>query len=391
MDAGANLQIRIDDANDGDVVCIAPGTYDLDRLIAISRQSITLQGTGASPDDVILRFGGAGSMGGISSTLPDVTVENFWVQDAPSNGVRISGANSVFRKLHVSWENENLEENGQYGIYPTESTNTLVEYCQMSGGRDAGIYVGKFDTGIVRNNLIHANVLGLEVENSINVQVYDNELVNNTGGLMALQQPLGETERISNHNIEWYDNDIWCNNHPNYAPEGGIISFVPAGTGVIVYAGDGIDIHDNNIELNDSVGAAVISNTLLCQLTAKDCPDGYPEGYNPYPQNIFVYDNVYEGNGTNVDTSSPFGELFAGIGWGTVENPQPNVTWDGYIEPDYTGINVCIGSVDPPSYLDFTTNSCTETPQGDVMAFGVCALLNQSTDSTAAQCDKPAP
>ena len=83
--AGANLQLRIDDASTGDVVCIAPGTYNLDRLIAIAREPITLQGTGNSPDDVVLRFGGAGSIGGISSTLPDVTVENFWVQNAPAN------------------------------------------------------------------------------------------------------------------------------------------------------------------------------------------------------------------------------------------------------------------------------------------------------------------
>jgi len=286
--------------------------------------------------------------------------------------------------------NENLEDNGQYGIYTTESTNTLVEYCQMSGGRDAGIYVGKFVGGIVRYNLIHENVLGLEVENSDDVKVYENELVNNTGGLMALQQPLGETDRISNSNIEWYDNDVWCNNHPNYAPEGGIISFVPAGTGFIVYAGDGIDIHDNNVEFNQTAGLAVISNTLLCQLTAKDCPDGFPEGYNPYPQNIYQYDNTYVGNGTQPDENSPFGALFAGIGWGGDNPPVPDVVWDGYIEPDYTGTNVCIGSTNPPSYLDFTTNSCTETPQGDVEAFGVCAFFNQSTDSTPAQCDKPA-
>ena len=387
--AGENLQLAIDDASSGDVICIAPGTYNINQQIGISRVPLTLQGTGTSPDDVVLNFGGPGSMGGIFIDQGDVTVENFWIKNTPANAIQNKGDDSVLRKLHVSWDNEDPTDNGLYGIYPTEATNTLLEYCQMSGAKDAGIYVGKYVTGVVKNNLVHDNVLGLEVENSDQVEVFHNEMVNNTAGLLALQQPLSETLRIANTNIEFYENDVWCNNGENFATGGGIIPLIPVGTGLVLYAGNQIDIHDNNIELNDTVGAGIISNTLICQLTGNDCPGGYPVGYNPYPQNIYVYDNTYAGNGTMADPNSPFGQLFAGIGFGTPESPTPDVVWDGYIEPDYTGTNLCIGSTNQPSFLDFTQNKCTETMQGDVMAFGVCAFINKTEDTTAVTCDLP--
>ena len=64
---------------------------------------------------------------------------------------------------------------------------------------DAGIYVGKCGWledettpgGVVHHNIaVNGNVAGLEVENCLGVvDVYENLVIDNTGGLMPLQQP----------------------------------------------------------------------------------------------------------------------------------------------------------------------------------------------------------
>jgi parallel beta-helix repeat protein len=113
------------------------------------------------------------------------------------------------------------------------------------GASDAGIYVGQCLGGIVRNNKASANVAGIEIENSENVEVYDNEAYDNTSGILAFQLP--GLSRDAN-NVLIRDNDIYCNNRDNFAAEGSIVSNVPAGTGALVLAGENFEFRNNLID-----------------------------------------------------------------------------------------------------------------------------------------------
>ena len=354
-----------------------------------------MKGIGDSPDDTVLNFGGPGTGKGIFVQTDNVRIENLWVKNTGDNGIEQDGTTgSEFVKVHVSWDNADPGMNGAYGVYPTNCEDTLVEYIQATDARDAGIYIGKCgwedDTtpgGVARYNVVGRNVLGLEAENSLDVQMHDNLVIDNSGGLFPAQQPIEESpDKASNTNIEIYDNKVWCNNHENFATSG-IVRFIPAGSGMISLAGDGIEIRDNDIQGNDTLGIAVISNTLTCQIAEQDCP---PFGfeYNPYAQNIYIHDNNFVNNGTNVDPSSDFSLLFEIFGIGTEEMPTEDVIWDGYITPPgEEDPGICLGEEVTVSYRDFTRNQCQDI---DVAAnpidFGLCLGTNTTTDPTGRDC-----
>ncbi len=385
------LDVMLENAEPGDVICIAPGTYEMEATITIGAVSgLTVKGTGESPDDTVLNYGGPGTGKGILVQTDNVTIENLWVKNTGDNAVQQEETiGSVFRKLHISWDvNENMSDNGAYGVYPTDCDDTLVEYNQIQGASDAGIYVGKCGygdasttAGIVRFNIVHENVLGLEIENSLDAVAHDNMMLNNTAGLLSLQQPIS-TDKPSNTNILWYNNDVYCNNHPNFAATG-VAQIVPPGAGAIVYSGDGQELCNNNFQKNNTGGMLIISNFLVCQFDGEsDC--NRPEGYVPYPLNIYLHDNYYAGNGT--DPGQPFRDLFLALGVGTPANPVESIFWDGYIYPEATDPGICLGENNTASYRDMTADQCQDSPPANEAALVGCAIENSTTSTEGRLC-----
>ncbi|MEM7437309.1 MAG: right-handed parallel beta-helix repeat-containing protein, partial [Myxococcota bacterium] len=177
----AQILDAIDTAGANGVVCLNAGVYDMGGTVDITfTPGLTLKGIGASPDDVVLEYAdGSGECRGnqgINVTVDDVTIENLWVKNTCENAVVQRGTNgSVFRKVRVSWDGTPRVENGAYGVYPTDCSNTIVEFCQTQGASDAGVYIGKCDGGSVHDNVVYENVAGLEVENCQNVETFNNE------------------------------------------------------------------------------------------------------------------------------------------------------------------------------------------------------------------------
>lgn len=341
------------------VVCLEAGDYDMGGTIDITTApGLTLKGIGASPDDVVLDYnddeGNCRGAQGINVSVDNVTIENMWVKNSCENAVvqrNVDG--SVFRKVRVSWDGEPRTENGAYGIYPTDCQNTLVEYCQTQGASDAGVYVGKCDGGIVQYNVIYENVAGLEVENSLSVDVMNNEIFNNTGGLLALQQDISG-DMQTNSDVRMFDNEVYCNNYENFAQPGSAVSGIPVGTGGLSFVGNGIEFFGNEFTDNLTLGIGLASNILNCQVATSDCPP-YSAGYDPYVRNIYAHDNLFTNNGMN--PQGDFGDLFNQLGFGENscdggENagepckvaddcpggacaydggpPVPSIVWDGY-------------------------------------------------------------
>ena len=109
-------------------------------------------------------------------------IEDLTVEDTVGNAIKVLGAKDVtFRNVRVEWTGEAKSTNGAYGIYPVECQNVLIDSCISIGASDAGIYVGQCHDVIVRNCRAERNVAGIEIENTLRADVYDNIATNNFG------------------------------------------------------------------------------------------------------------------------------------------------------------------------------------------------------------------
>jgi parallel beta-helix repeat protein len=278
----------------------------------------------------------------------------------------------------------NMTVNGAYGIYPTDCQNTLVEYSQVQGASDAGIYVGKCTGGSVKNNIVTENVAGLEVENCVGVDASNNEAFDNVGGLFALQQDIDETDMQSNTDVRLFDNESYCNNHPNFAKAGSAVSGIPVGTGILSFAGNGVEMFGNQITDNQTLGIGIASNLLNCQVAGDDCPP-YNDGYDPYVKNNYMHDNVFTNNGT--DPLSDFGTLFKILGFGTPAGPPvPNIVWDGYLK-NPTDVGLCLGTdAAAAATVLVVGDACQDPINPSIAEYITCAQDNASTDQTPFLC-----
>jgi parallel beta-helix repeat protein len=170
------LQSALINAVPGDVIELAAGRYQFNTELNIACDSLTLRGAG--DDATILSFRGqvAGS-NGIVATGNGFVIENLAVEDTAGNAIKTLGARDVtFRSVRVEWTDGPQTTNGAYGIYPVECQNVLIEDCQSIGASDAGIYVGQSQDVVVRNCRATKNVAGIEIENTLRADVYDNEV-----------------------------------------------------------------------------------------------------------------------------------------------------------------------------------------------------------------------
>lgn len=355
------LNTAVDGASTWDVICLEPGTYVMGQPVGNTAGTVfvsavanlTLKGIGAAPEDVVLDYINQSDERGIDVTTPGFWIENMWIKNTKGNGVEVKATNTaenpnVFRKLRVSWDAGSVTDNGAYSIYPTRSEYIIAEFNEVEGASDAGLYIGQVEHGIVRYNSVHANVAGLEVENSFDVLVHDNEVYDNTGGILSLQEP-GLT-RLSNDYVLIRDNTVTDNNRPNFARPGTTVSQVPVGTGLMAFAGVNIEFRDNAVQDNDTTGLLIVSNVAL-DLISGGTPS-YPMGYDPYPSFVNQDGNVFSGNGT-----AP-AALFVdappdGLG---LTAPLTDVLWDGLTDAGVTDPRICLSSTDTPTYTILLAN-----------------------------------
>ena len=206
------------------------------------------------------------------------------------------------------------------------------------GSSDAGIYVGQSSQIIVRNSRAEFNVAGIEIENSTYADVYDNVATNNTGGILVFDLPNlpvqgGQATRV-------FNNEIYENNTENFAPEGNIVGNVPPGTGLLILANDNIEVFENDFRDNKSVNIMVYSFALGGR-TIKDSE------YDPYPEQIYIHDNNYDGGGTVPGHAA----LKA---WHAISGlNSPNIVWGGLVKPGGDDENIiCLGEASNESFMD---------------------------------------
>ena len=273
----------LETAKPGDVITVPQGTYSFERSLILNTDGVTIRGQGMEKS--ILSFKGqvAGAEG-LSVSASDFTIEDLAIEDTVGDALKVNeGNNIVIRRVRTEWTNGPDVNNGAYGIYPVQTTNVLLEGNVAIAASDAGIYVGQSKQVIVRNNRAEFNVAGIEIENSIGADVYDNIANNNTGGILVFNMPniaqRGYATRV-------YDNEVNSNNTANFAAPGTAVSGVPAGSGVMVNSNDQVEIFNNRIADNNTANI-VISSYFSANYAGQQ---ELAAEFDPYPEEILIYD-----------------------------------------------------------------------------------------------------
>ena len=329
-------------AERGTVIEIPEGVHEISRGLSLKMDGVTIRGAGMDKSVLSFKNQIQGSEG-LTITADDIRLENFAVEDTVGDAIKINECrNLVIDGVRVEWTNGPETDNGAYGLYPVQCQNVLIENSVAIAASDAGIYVGQSERVVVRHSRAEYNVAGIEIENTSYADVYANVATNNTGGILVFNMPNlpkpGLATRV-------FNNEIYSNNTANFAPEGGAVAGVPAGSGVLINSNDQVEIFENDIRDNDTANI-IISSFFATTYTERSAqPD-----FDPFPEAIFIYDNRFSGGG-----SSPDGEYLKTLKLAQygLSGRFPDVVWDGTVNKDLlvdgdlpSDLSICIPDED---------------------------------------------
>jgi hypothetical protein len=151
------IQAAVDAAEPGDLVLIAPGTYE--EAVDVETPNLTIRGL--DRNEVVLD-GGFSLENGIRVLADGVAVENMTAQNFTSNGFYWTGVEG-FRGSYLT-----AYRNGDYGVYAFDSVKGQFEHSLALGSADAGFYIGQcYPCDIVITDVISEhNGLGYSGTNS---------------------------------------------------------------------------------------------------------------------------------------------------------------------------------------------------------------------------------
>jgi parallel beta-helix repeat protein len=324
VSAGPNVQeetkTALIKAQPGDVIEFGEGTFEFTSGLSLAVENVTLRGQGVTK--TTLSFARQDANGeGLLVTRGRFVLEDLSVDNAKGDAVKVNDVDGVtFRRVRAQWTGGEKETNGKYGLYPVQCKNVLIEECEAYGASDAGIYVGQSTNIIVRKCRAERNVAGIEIENSTDADVHDNVTTNNAGGLLVFDLPGLQVK--NGKRIRVFNNQIFANNHPNFATEGTAVAGVAPGTGMMVMATDQVEVFKNTLKDNQTYNLAIISYHMLD-------PDGGKKDkeYDPFPEGVYVHDNTFSGGG-----NKPGGKKGAALRI-LFGNRVPDVIYDGMVNP----------------------------------------------------------
>ncbi len=282
VQSGEKIQDAVSRAHAGDTVLIPAGTYH--EAVVVEENDIALRGVSGDARPVL---DGQGLLdNGVLICGDNVTVENLNIQDYRDNGVLASG---VFK---LTLRDLRTDRTGDYGLFPIQAREVLIERCVATAASDTGIYVGQSQNVTVRDSEAYENVSGFEVENSVNVLVSNNYSHDNAAGLLVFVLP--DLSQKTGRDAHVIGNRLIANNNVNFAPKGEIVAGVPSGAGLLIMGVSGSEVTGNEVRGNKSGGIAVISlRELFPNRTDFDVPTE--------PERNWIHDNVLTDNGTDPD------------------------------------------------------------------------------------------
>ncbi len=328
------------DARPGDVIEFACGFYNIDKtLLLTATEDVTIKGCGIN--DTVLSFRENNNPEGILiDSVRGVTIQDMTVADTDGNAFELRSVDhGTLQRVRAFWssgggrasptpinasnfreatqvactdpatvdpsalENGLLgdttspdytvsQKSGRYGIYPVNSRNILIDESESIGASDAGIYVGQTNNAIIRNSRAAFNVFGFEIENVQGGEYADNIAECNTGGFLIY-----DLDNISQYGERslMHGNTARMNNTYNFT-EGGFVSNVPPGSGMITLAYDRIDVFDNLFEDNNTAGIIHTSYQLFPEGAGRPT-DGKIDFYT---EGMHIFRNEFRNNGNGL-------------------------------------------------------------------------------------------
>lgn len=319
-DYQTTLMTQLIDAQPGDVIEIPAGKFAFERSLSLTVDNVTVRGQGM--DKTVLSFAGQTSGAeGLLVTANDFTIEDLAIEDTRGDALKINeGNNIIIRRVRTEWTNGPDTDNGAYGIYPVQTTNTLIDGVVAIGASDAGIYVGQSRNVIVRNSRAAFNVAGIEIENTIDADVYGNVATNNTGGILVFNMP---NLPQPGYGTRVFDNEVFSNNTDNFGHAGTPVASVPAGSGVVINSNDKVEIFNNVIRDHDT------ANVIISSVFSTGFSDiGTEENFDPYPETIWIANNEFGEGGGDPDNFELQALRVMMFGF---SGELPEVLWDGFV------------------------------------------------------------
>jgi len=354
---------------------------DQSLIAVLGKQNVTIEGTGANPEDVLIDVGFAKDVGIRCDECTGVILRNFWQRDAKEHGVYVLYSDGyIFDRVRGTF-------NKEYSLFSYASDNGLYTDCIAEGGGDSGLYIGADpDTHMlnryaaeVRRTIMRHSALGFSGTQGSSIWMHDCEAYDNAIGLS-------------------YDSE---NDHQNFPQRWSVI--------------ENNLIHDNNFDIYAA------TSDVPARGPAYDF-FRYPVGTGAWIvggtdnviQNNFIYNNIRFGFllarnplemplPSTVDRNSFKNNI---IGTAPDGTPAPNHTeptfqpgTSGYMPGgsdfiwDETGINNCWGphdprsgpiTTDPPNLTDPLPmpGPCPSTNTGPGSVLKVELLLNCALDSS---------
>jgi parallel beta-helix repeat protein len=348
-DVQRKIQTQFIEAMDGSTIELPAGTFHFDASLSLDgKKNVTIKGQGM--DKTILSFEGqiSGAEGIKVTNASNITLLDLTVQDTKGDGLKTQLVNGItFKNVKAEWTKGANPKNGGYGLYPVQCTNVMIDNCVAIGASDAGIYVGQSKNIIVKNSKANLNVAGIEIENSLYADVYDNEVYGNVGGILVFDLP--DLIQKEGGFVRVFKNNIHDNNHINFAPKGNIVGKVPPGTGILILATRNVEVFENKIVNNISVGTGIISYYL----TENPIND---KTYKPFPSQIAIHDNYYERPNVKTTGKGRFGKMFRfKLKYG---KNVPHIMYDGIEDDAMKERDICISKNQNESFanLDAANN-----------------------------------
>lgn len=368
------FQRQFIEITDGSVLDLPQGTFVLDGSLWLDgKKNVTIRGAGEDKTILDFRNQFSGAEGLKITGSSNIAIEGLTVQNTKGDGIKAQLVDGLtMRNVKVVWTNGPDKTNGGYGLYPVQCTDVLIEGCTARGASDAGIYVGQSKYIIVRNSKAFENVAGIEIENSLYADVYDNEVYNNTGGVLVFDLP--DLIQKQGGYVRIFRNIVRDNNHPNFAPKGNIVGKVPLGTGLMILATRNVEAFDNKITNNITAGTAIISYHMT-ENPIKDTT------YDPFPSDIYIHDNYYERPRVRATGKGRMGKMYRfKLRFG---KDVPHIVYDGITDKKRSVRNICIRNNSNATFAnidaeggfknisnDLSAHDCTQQPIAPVVFSG---------------------
>lgn len=343
-DIEKKIQSQLILAKDGATVEITEGVFAISKTLSLDgKKNITIRGAGMDKTILSFKNQNSGAEGIRITNAENITIENMTVQDSKGDLIKTLHVKGItFRHIKAEWTGKPKKTNGAYALYPVQCENVVIDNCTARGASDAGIYVGQSKKIVVKNCTALENVAGIEIENSLYADVFDNKAIGNTGGILVFDLP--DLVQKRGGYVRVFNNQISENNLSNFAPKGNIVGKVPKGTGVLILATNNVEVYNNQILNNRSCGLGIISY-YMTEIPIKDT------SYYPYPTAIYVHDNTFERRRERTTSEGRFGLMYRfKLKFG---KDVPHIQYDGIIDPKTMDAN---GKIKPESRICIRNN-----------------------------------